>query len=187
MPSLTSSQASKIMKHANFVWLKERAGRGEVLDATTVEMKLTVAIEETFPKQNRTTDGAIEQLATAAGADWGSFYVPDMIVVGEAHIDAAPQLKGTDKLLAKALRSVFAGTGGGRSSPDSSLEHIHIGGVANRNLVFDPASRVVLGIVDFHMESGMNKGQKKQVENVEGRLGGTTTKLQVRGNTVSGG
>ena len=112
----------------------------------------------------------------------------DVITV-ECYSKARNELIGTDAKLAQALKMVARGEKG-RSGPKvdgaKQFKHIHIGGVATDNLLFQANSDggVVLGRIDFHMHIALNKAEKKRIKDVAGRSG-TTVTLTIDGNRIS--
>ena len=182
---LTVKQLSKVQRHPNFCWLRERADRGELLPAATVETKLRIAIDETFPKDGRATQEVIAQLAKSAGVDWGQFWKPETVATGTVAVSGATEIRGTDRLMAQAVRMAI-GANVGRSAPGTSgINHIHVGGNAHKNLLFVAETGKLLGVVDFHMDGDMTGGQRNQVEKVGKRISEATSPVTVRGDTVS--
>lgn len=97
-------------------------------------------------------------------------------VTVKAVSSAKSELIGKDKGLAQALTMVARGEKG-RSGPKvkgiKEYSHIHIGGNAQSNLLYQTGSRLVLGVIGFHMEKGLDDGKMKQIENVASRSGST--------------
>jgi len=93
---------------------------------------------------------------------------------------AKDEILGKDKALAQALSAVARGDKG-RSSPKTddlpALYHIHIGGNASDNLVFNPSKKLILGRIPFHMDKTMNDSKKAKVKKVCERSSGTFTAL----------
>jgi hypothetical protein len=89
--------------------------------------------------------------------------------------------------MAQALRMVATGQAG-RGAPKidgvPECQHIHVGGNAKENLLFKKTGPVVLGVIDFHIESSNNKQQKEQVQKVAKRSGATIT-LRIDGKDIS--
>lgn len=100
---------------------------------------------------------------------------------------ARSELVGTDAKLAQALVMVATGVKG-RTGPKQDgvpkYNHIHIGGNAKYNLLFQPNNGLVLGTIDFHIDKKNNDQQKEAVKAVATRSGGKTT-LKVSGKKVS--
>ena len=94
-----------------------------------------------------------------------------------------------DKKLAQALKAVARGDKGRTGPKDGDLpefNHIHIGGNAKWNLLFNPKNKVVYGTVDFHIDSGMAKSQQEKVKKVAKRSGGKITVI-VNGDDIRKG
>jgi hypothetical protein len=99
---------------------------------------------------------------------------------------AKNELLGKDAKLAQALAMVARGDKG-RTGPKAEgvkqYNHIHIGGNAKSNLLFQPATKLVLGVLDFHLETGLSDSNKKKIKDVAARSGGTVT-LKIDGDAV---
>lgn len=83
-----------------------------------------------------------------------------------------------DKKMAQALKAVARGDKGRTGPKDDELpefNHIHIGGNAKWNLLFNPKSKLVYGTVDFHIDSSMSESQKAKVKKVAKRSGSKIT------------
>ena len=105
----------------------------------------------------------------------------------EAVATAKDELIGTDKKLAQALKAVARGDKGRAGPKDAEIDeynHIHIGGNAKSNLVFQPAKKLILGTLNFHLDSTNNKAEKAKIKKVAGRGGGKIT-LVINGDEVS--
>ena len=92
-----------------------------------------------------------------------------------------------DKKMAQALKMVADGTKGRAGPADKDTKeynHIHIGGNAKYNLLFQPGKKLVLGTLDFHLDSSCSDAQKKEIKKVAGRSGGTVT-LVINGDDIS--
>ncbi|MEM7440602.1 MAG: hypothetical protein AAF393_13465 [Pseudomonadota bacterium] len=104
----------------------------------------------------------------------------------QAYTAARSELTGTDAKLAQALTMVATGVKG-RTGPKESgvpkYNHIHIGGNAKNNLLFQPDKGIVLGTIPFHIDKKNNDQQKAQVKAVASRSGGKVT-LTVTGNKI---
>jgi hypothetical protein len=100
---------------------------------------------------------------------------------------AESELVGTDKKLAQALKAVARGDKGRAGPKEKGIDeynHIHIGGNAKSNLLFQPGKKLVLGILSFHLDSGNNDQEKAKIKKVAGRGGGKIT-LVINGDDIS--
>ncbi len=105
----------------------------------------------------------------------------------DAVASAKDELIGTDKKLAQALKAVARGDKGRAGPKDDDIDeynHIHIGGNAKSNLVFQPGKKLILGILSFHLDSTNNKAEKAKIKKVAGRSGGKIT-LVINGDDIS--
>lgn len=92
-----------------------------------------------------------------------------------------------DKKMAQALKMVADGTKGRAGPAEKDIKeynHIHIGGNAKYNLLFQPGKKLVLGTLDFHLDSSCSEAQKKEIKKVAARSGGTVT-LVISGDDIS--
>lgn len=100
---------------------------------------------------------------------------------------AKSELVGKDKKLAQALMMVARGDKG-RSGPKEAdikeYNHIHIGGNAKYNLLFQPAKKLVLGTLNFHLDSSNSKSEKENIKKIAKRSGGAVT-LKINGDMVA--
>lgn len=105
----------------------------------------------------------------------------------QAVSSAEGELLVNDKKLAQALKMVARGDKG-RSGPVEAgvkkYNHIHVGGNANDNLLFQPAKKLILGTLNFHLEAGNSKSQKAKIKSVAGRSGSKIT-LAINGDVIS--
>jgi hypothetical protein len=100
---------------------------------------------------------------------------------------AKAELVGKDKGLAQALTMVARGEKGRAGPKEEGVKqynHIHVGGNAQVNLLFQPASKLVLGVLGFHLEKGLDKGKIDKIKKVASRSGSTIT-LKINDDTVS--
>ena len=107
-------------------------------------------------------------------------------VLVSAYASAKGELLGKDAKLCQALAAVAGGAKGRTGPKEKDVEeynHIHVGGFANDNLLFEVKSRVVLGRLDFHLETGLNDAKKKRIKQVAGRSG-SKVQLQVLDDEV---
>ena len=99
---------------------------------------------------------------------------------------AKGELLGKDAALAQALSKVARGEKGRTGPKGDDVEqfnHIHIGGNANKNLLFRPGSKLVLGVLEFHLEKGISDSNKKKIKTVANRSGGPII-LKISGDEV---
>jgi len=92
-----------------------------------------------------------------------------------------------DKKMAQALKMVATGIKGRAGPVEKDIKeynHIHIGGNAKYNLLFQPGKKLVLGTLDFHLDSSCSEAQKKEIKKVAARGGGTVT-LVISGDDIS--
>lgn len=105
----------------------------------------------------------------------------------EAYASARRELTGTDAKLAQALTMVATGVKG-RTGPKEAgvpkYNHIHIGGNAKYNLLFQPDKMIVLGTIPFHIDKKNNDQQKDAVKDVASRSGSKIT-LTIKGNKIT--
>ena len=176
----TASQYNQFKNHANILWLTGKHSRSEVVDQGTIRSKIADAIKSAFP--DRATEANIQWVATQIGIHYGQVHTPPVIVVGRVHQDAVAEIEGTDAGLAKTVAMVFQRTATGRTSPGGTgVNHIHVEGMANRNVLFEPATGTVLGVVNQHMEGAASAAQ----HTVIARRGGTTVQMRVSGNSIT--
>lgn len=74
-----------------------------------------------------------------------------------------------DLKMAQALRTVFKQLSEGRTAPGATnINHIHVGGNAQKNLLFDVGGNpwVVLGVVNGHMDKSASPSVKAQESRV---------------------
>lgn len=99
---------------------------------------------------------------------------------------AESEIYVNDKKLAQALKMVARGNSG-RSGPKvdgiKEYSHIHVGGNAKYNLLFQPAKKLVLGTLNFHLDSSNSDSQKKKIKKVAARSGGKMT-MAIRGDEI---
>jgi hypothetical protein len=100
---------------------------------------------------------------------------------------AKSELVGKDKGMAQALTMVARGEKGRAGPKEEGVKqynHIHIGGNAQSNLLFQPGSKLVLGVLDFHLEKGLDKGKIDKIKKVASRSGSAII-LKINDDTVS--
>jgi hypothetical protein len=80
---------------------------------------------------------------------------------------------GTAEKYKKDMIGILAGMRAGRTSPNGKANHIHVGGDANNNVIFDrhgPGGAVrILGFVDGHMDKSMPPTVRSEAARVEDR------------------
>ncbi len=105
--------------------------------------------------------------------------------VGQVHVDAVSAIEGTDKVLAKAVTMVFNQSARGRTAPGTTnVNHIHVGGNAQLNLLFDAVSYTVLGLVHGHMDRNMAPTVAHEASTVTGRYGGASISMVIDGDNI---
>ena len=103
-------------------------------------------------------------------------------VVGPAESEIVVQ----DKKLIQALKMVARGDKGRSGTIERGVPencHIHVGGNAKYNLLFQPGKKLILGTINFHIESSNSDSQKKKVIKVAKRSGGKFT-IAIRGDEI---
>ncbi|MBD9359203.1 hypothetical protein EBB_01300 [Methylomonas sp. EbB] len=114
--------------------------------------------------------------------------MPEPLAQGLVVNDAVGEVLAGNSILAGALRMVFNKTAKGRSAPGSTnVNHIHVGGNAQLNLLFDSVSYTVLGLVNGHMEKGMSQKIANEASRVMQRFGTGTTTLVIEGDSIRRG
>ena len=175
---MTSSQYNQFKDHPNLVWLRYEAGKNHAVHQAIVKAKISEAIKSKFP--DRATDENIRWVAQDVGMPWGDVFKPPEFTEGLVHRDAVRQIVGRDAKMAQALRMVFKNTADGRSAPGTSnVNHIHVGGIGTKNLLFDSRTRTVLGVIDAHMDRGMRDSITNLARDCELRRGGPTVRVRV--------
>jgi len=100
---------------------------------------------------------------------------------------AEGELLVNDKKLAQALKMVARGDKG-RSGPAEDgikkYNHIHVGGNAKDNLLFQPGKKLILGTLNFHLDSSNSKSQKAKIKAVAGR-GGSKITLAINNDVIT--
>ncbi len=100
---------------------------------------------------------------------------------------AEGELLVNDKKLAQALKMVARGDKG-RSGPAEDgikkYNHIHVGGNAKDNLLFQPAKKLILGTLNFHLDSSNSKSQKAKIKAIAGR-GGSKIMLAINNDVIT--
>ena len=99
-------------------------------------------------------------------------------VTVQAVSSAEKELLIRDKKLAQALKAIARGDKGRTGPKEDGVKeynHIHIGGNAKDNLLFQPGKKLVLGTLNFHLEKGNNDAQIKKIKKVASRGGAKIT------------
>jgi hypothetical protein len=105
--------------------------------------------------------------------------------VGRVHTEAMGEIEGHDKVLAKAVTMVFNKSARGRSAPGTTnVNHIHVGGNAQLNLLFDTVSYTVLGLVNGHMDKNMSPSVSNQATKVSQRYAGSSVSMVIDGDNI---
>ena len=181
---LTSSQYSQIQDHAALEWLRDKVRRNQAVGQDIIRLKITEAINSAL--LGRATDDNIKDVARRIDIPYGQVFTPPAIAQGQAHPAAVSEIEGTDAAMAQAVRMVFNHTASGRTSPGTTgVNHIHVGGNAGVNLLFDAVSFVVYGVVNAHMEGALSNAQNQVISRKT--QGGIPVAMRVVGNTVSRG
>lgn len=178
---LTAQQFSKIKSHPNLEWLKRQHQLSRAVHQDIIRAKIKQAIESALP--NSGTEENISDVARKIGIFYGNVVKPPVVPEGLVHPHAVSELEGTDAGLASAAKMIFQRTATGRTSPGTSgINHIHAGGNAHVNVLFDADTYVIYGVVHEHMEGGLSQAQK----NVMARknIGGAAVRMRVLGNTI---
>jgi hypothetical protein len=181
---LTSSQFVQIQSHPALDWLRDKVARNQAVGQDIIKLKITEAINSKLV--GRATEDNIRDVANRIKVPYGNVFVPPVIVEGYVHPEAVAEVEGTDSGIAEAAKMIFNGTAGGRTSPGTTgINHIHAGGNAHVNVLFDATTYVIYGVVYEHMEGGLSNAQR-QVMGRKGR-GGNPVKMRVVGNSVTRG
>ncbi|MFL4470922.1 hypothetical protein ACERZ8_13920 [Tateyamaria armeniaca] len=164
--------------------LPEESAYKSIRAALTKIISVIVKLEKAIGKEeDDQDDNDVEPAPEAAPEPEPQSGVTEV----ECYSAARKELVGTDAKLAQALVQIATGVPGRTGPKDKDVpkfNHIHIGGNAKNNVLFQPNTRVVLGIIDFHIEKSNNKQQKEAVKKVAERSGAKTT-LKVEGSKVS--
>ncbi len=163
-----------------------RVQNGQAYHPDTARAAGRQALLDAGVPRNRLTDDNIRWALALVGVTLAPPVAPaqaEETATGQAATAGLAEIVVNDAALAGALRMVFNGTAGGRTSPNNrAINHIHIGGNANYNLLFNNQTNVALGTVQFHMDANMTGGQRNTVTTIEARDGGPTTEVWVRAN-----
>lgn len=188
--SLNGTQLRKVLEQDAAKDLGRKLKNGIAVSPEEAKSKITRAIEAAFPGESRTTESNVDQVAKHIDVVL-KIKRPDeedapQIDTGKAAKDALSEIRGRDAKMAQAVRMVFNETAGGRTAPGTTgIKHIHVGGNANLNLLFK--GKVVLGIVNGHMDRTMSPSVRSEADTVAGRARQTTVDIEVEGNEVRKG
>lgn len=182
--AFTPGQYREFSNHPNLQWLRYKSERNHAVHQDTIKAKISEAIMSAFP--DRATDENIRWVADKVGTPWGDVYTPPLVSYGSIHRDAVSGIEGTDRLMAQAVAMVFNGTATGRTAPGTGgVNHIHVGGNAQLNLLFDTATSTVLGVVNGHMDRTMSPSVRQEAERVSQRRGGPAVRMRVMDSAIS--
>lgn len=191
--SLTNSQISKVVKHDEVKRLVNTLSAPNTAIAPSAAYELIAnAIKATLGEDRATRDN-LQQVATGIYRKLDRLPPPppaggaeeEAPSRGKAAKDALDEIKGKDKKMAQAVRMVIDNTADGRSAPGATgINHIHVGGNARLNLLFHKSSRLVLGVVNDHMDSKMAPATRSEIDRVVGRKTGSKVDIEVDGDTV---
>lgn len=181
--ALTSSQYAQIQNHPALAWLRQKVQvQKQAVAQDIIKLKITEAINSALP--GRATDDNIRDVARRIDVPYGNVFTPPRMAQGLAHPAAVAEIEGTDAAMAATVTMVFNHTATGRTSPGTSgINHIHVGGNANLNVLFDSASYVVYGVVNTHMEGTLGNEQFRVMSRKT--QGGAPVGMRVLGDTVS--
>lgn len=184
--SLTEGQFNQIKNHPNIKWLEQKATRNQTVHQDTIRLKIVEALKSAPSLANRTTDDNVRWVAQKVGIPWGNVHQPSIASEGFVHIAAAPEIEGNDPAMSQAVKMVFNQTAKGRTSPGTlGVNHIHVGGNAQRNILFDVNTSTILGVVNGHMEKAMSPKVRAEESRVMLRKGSPTVRMRVIGNMIS--
>lgn len=184
---LNGTQLRKVLEQDAAKDLGRKLKSNIAVSPEEAKSKITRAIEAAFPGESRTTEANVDQVAKHIDVVL-KIKRPDeedapQIDTGKAAKDAMDEIKGRDAKMAQAVRMVFNETANGRSAPGTTgIKHIHVGGNAKMNLLFK--GKVVLGVVDGHMDRNMSPSVASEADKVAGRARQTTVDVEVEGNEV---
>lgn len=180
--TFTPIQFNRFKNHSNLKWLCEHAESIREMHPNTIRVQIEQAIQSAYP--DRATVANINWVAKKIGLTWKIPSQPIELCLGRVHQLAVAEIEGHDALMAQAVRMVFNKTANGRSAPGTSgINHIHVGGNGQLNLLFDLASATVLGVVNGHIDS-KTKNALLSSAKVASRQGGPTVQMQVSDNTI---
>jgi hypothetical protein len=179
----TPSQYNRFKDHPNLIWLRYQASKNYAVQQDIIKAKISEAIKSAFP--DRVTDENIRWVAQQVGTPWGNVVTPVAFTEGSAYREAVAEIEGTSAVMAQAVKMVFNRTAAGRTAPvTTNINHIHVGGNAQLNLLFDSLTATVLGVVNGHMDSTMSPTVSAAAARVARRRGGTTVRVRVTGSEV---
>jgi len=124
-----------------------------------------------------------------SGCDGHLAYYVEMptakVAEGLVHEDAVSEIEGGNAVMAKAVTMVFNKSAGGRTAPGTTnVNHIHVGGNAQLNLLFDTITYTVLGLVYGHMDKNMTTSIRNQADKVTKRFANRSVAMLVDGDNI---
>ncbi len=182
---LTSSQYALIQNHAALAWLRQKVQvQRQAVAQDIIKLKISEAINSAL--LGRATDDNIRDVARRIDVPYGSVFTPPRMAQGLAHPAAAGEIEGNDAAMAATVTMIFNRTASGRTSPGTSgINHLHVGGNANQNVLFDAATYVIYGVVNAHMEGALGNEQFRVMSRKT--QGGAPVAMRVLGDAVSRG
>lgn len=156
--------------------------------ARDIDLKPPIfADEKPYGDRRKDLTGLTAVLAKVAKSVAAEVVAAKSEIIVEAVSAAESELVINDKKLAQALKAVARGDKGRAGPKEDGIKeynHIHVGGNAKYNLLFQPGKKLVLGTIDFHIDSDNSKAQKEKVKKVAGRAGGKI-KIAISGDTIT--
>ncbi len=144
-------------------WAREVLLKPPIFASEDDYKKIRAALTAITPKVVTSTKKMAEEIKANASA-----------VVVKVVSGAVSEVLIKDAKMAQALTMVAQGNKG-RAGPKEEgtkeYSHIHIGGNAKENLIFQPGKKLVLGVLNFHLDSENSKSQKEQTKKVASRSG----------------
>jgi hypothetical protein len=170
--ALTLRQWNAIKDHPNIEWLREKGRKYQAVPANKIEQMIRGALDSGPMTRGCATRDNIDDVSRRVGTFWGNFYTPATVYTGSVHAKAAEEIVAGGLDIAQALRMIFGGTASGRTPRGTSgVNHIHVGGNAQLNILFDTSNNRVLGLVHGHMDDKMSPPIRKEAEEVTSRKG----------------
>jgi hypothetical protein len=183
--ALTNNQISNVNRHPNIAWLKNNHTR---LPISSIRAKIAEAIRAKLSADS-VTESNIRDVANNNTIFYGQQNAPAYLrdTVGRVAAAAVSEVEGHDVAMAQALRMIFNRTANGRTAPGTTgINHIHVQGNAQLNILFDATSYVVYGVVNGHMDSGMTSSIRNQADRVGSRKNQPgTVEIKVVGSQIS--
>ncbi|MEN0056788.1 MAG: hypothetical protein AAGC65_24130 [Mucilaginibacter sp.] len=183
--ALTNNQKNTVNGHPNIQWLKDNHTR---LNPSAIKAKLAEAIRMRLGPASA-TDSNIQDIADNNGIHYGRHVSPVYLqeLSGQVVAGAVSEVQGHDVAMANTLRMIFNRTANGRTAPGTTgVNHIHVGGNAQLNILFDATTYVVYGIVNGHMDAKMSSSIRNQADRVLARRNQLSlVEMRVVGSHVS--